>query len=103
MLHLLPLHVPETGDVRVFLLKAKPGVKFLPHRHTGVEMTCVLMGSFSHDDARFGPGDFDLGDADTDHVIAIGVGMDCLCLVSMSGELRLKGLLGRMAQPFVSI
>ena len=102
-LSLLPLDVADTGDMRVFLLKSKPGVKLWPHAHTGVEMTCVLRGSFSHDGERFGPGDFDCGETTTDHTIAIGTESDCVCLVAMSGKLKLKGLLGRMMQPFVAI
>jgi putative transcriptional regulator len=66
-------------------------------------MTCVLAGSFGHDGERYGAGDFDLGDPDTDHAISIGPEEDCLCLVTMAGELRLKGLVGRLVQPFVSI
>jgi putative transcriptional regulator len=102
-LHLRPIHVPDAGDTRVFLLKAGPSLKLLPHAHTGTEMTCVLTGSFNHDGSRFGAGDFDLGDSDVDHEISIGPECECLCLVAMQGELRLKGLLGNLMQPFVSI
>jgi putative transcriptional regulator len=102
-LHLLPIHVPDVGDSRVFLLKAGPGLKLVPHTHTGTEMTCVLKGSFHHDGGRFGTGDFDFGDSGVDHEIAIGSEGDCLCLVAMQGELRLKGFLGHLMQPLVSI
>jgi len=102
-LHLRPIHVPDAGDTRVFLLKAGPGMKLLPHSHTGMEMTCVLTGSFSHDGARYGVGDFNLGDPDVDHEISIGPEGDCICLVAMQGELRMKGFLGRLMQPLISI
>jgi len=102
-LHLWPINVPDLEHTRVFLLKAGPGMKLLPHAHTGMEMTCVLAGSFSHDGARYGAGDFDLGDPDVDHEISIGAEGECLCLVAMQGELRLKGFLGRLMQPIVSI
>ncbi len=102
-LHLRPIHVPDAGDTRVFLLKAGPGLKLLPHTHTGMEMTCVLTGSFSHDGTRYGAGDFDLGDSNVDHEISMGPAGDCLCLVAMQGELRLKGFFGRLMQPFISI
>lgn len=97
----LSLTVP--GDTRVFLLRSKPGVKMMPHGHTGFEMTCVLTGSFSHDGARYGPGDFDFGDSGNCHEIAIGPEGDCISLVAMQGDLLLKGLLGRLVQPFVSL
>lgn len=98
-----PGHLPGTADARVFLLKARPGVKIMPHTHTGVEMTCVLTGSFSHDGERFGPGTFDLGDPATNHTICVGEDGECICLVAMTGDLKLLGFLGRFLQPFVSI
>ena len=97
----LSLTVP--GDTRVFLLRSKPGVRMMPHGHTGFEMTCVLTGSFSHDGARYGPGDFDFGDSGNCHEIAIGPEGDCISLVAMQGDLRLNGFLGRLVQPFVSL
>lgn len=97
------LTLSQPGDTRVFLLRSKPGIKIRPHDHTGFEMTCVLTGSFSHDGGRYGPGDFDFGDDSTSHDIAIGPGDDCVTLVAMQGELKLKGLLGRLAQPFISL
>ncbi len=101
--HLQRLELSEPGDTRVFLLRAKPGVKLLPHDHSGTEMTCVLTGSFSHDCVRYGPGDFDWGDKQNSHEIAIGPEGDCICLIAMQGELRLKGFLGQLIQPLISI
>jgi putative transcriptional regulator len=102
-LHLKRLALSDAGDTRVFLLRSSPGTRFLPHGHTGFEMTSVLTGSFSHDGQHYGPGDFDLGDPDTGHEIVIGPEGDCISLVAMQGELRLKGLLGRIVQPFLAI
>ena len=97
------LALTAPGDTRVFLLRSKAGVRMLPHGHTGFEMTCVLTGSFSHDGARYGPGDFDYGDCGNSHEIAIGPEGECISLVAMQGELRLQGLLGRIVQPFISL
>lgn len=102
-LHLKRLALTDPGDTRVFLLKSSPGTRFLPHDHTGFEMTSVLTGSFSHDGKHYGPGDFDLGDPDTGHEIVIGPKDDCISLVAMQGELKLRRLLGRLIQPFLSI
>ncbi len=102
-LHLRRLTLTDPGETRVFLLKSSPGTRFLPHGHTGFEMTSVLTGSFSHDGQRYGPGDFDLGDPDTGHEIAIGREGDCISLVAMQGKLKLRGLLGRLVQPFIAI
>lgn len=101
--HLRPIELPYTSGTRVFLLRAGPGTKMLPHTHTGIEMTCVLAGAFSQDGAHYGAGDFDLGDESIDHRPLVEQGQDCICLVAMQGELRLKGLVGRMMQPFVRL
>jgi putative transcriptional regulator len=101
--HLRTIALPYESDTRVFLLKSGPGTKMLEHAHTGFEMTCVLSGAFSQSGAHFGPGDFDLGDETVDHEPVVDSGQDCVCLVAMQGELRLKGLLGRIMQPFVRL
>jgi putative transcriptional regulator len=102
-LHLKRLALTDPGDTRVFLLKSSPGSRFLPHGHTGFEMTSVLTGSFNHDGKHYGPGDFDFGDSDTGHAIEIGPSGDCISLVAMQGDLKLRGFLGRLVQPFISI
>jgi putative transcriptional regulator len=96
-----PIHLPEPGPTRVFLLKSAPNTKLLDHEHTGLEMTCVLRGAFRHDGGRYGPGDFDLGDLSVRHEPHVEEGEDCVCLVAMQGELRWRGFWGRLAQPFV--
>jgi len=98
-----PIELPHTSSTRVFLLKSRPGTKMIQHTHTGVEMTCVLSGAFRQDDIQYGPGDFDLGDETIDHWPVVEPGKECICLVAMQGELRLKGLIGRIVQPFVRL
>lgn len=99
--YLRPIVLPDAGETRVFLLKSGPGTKMLEHTHTGTEMTCVLAGSFTHEGGHYGPGDFDLGDDTMDHRVMVDPGEDCICLVAMVGDLRLKGWIGRLMQPFV--
>lgn len=100
---LRPIELPYSGDTRVFLLKSGPGTRMLEHSHSGHEMTCVLSGAFRQDGSRFGPGDFDWGDPTVEHQPIVEPGEDCLCLVAMQGELRLKGLIGRLVQPFIRL
>jgi putative transcriptional regulator len=101
--HLRPIELPYASETRVFLLKSGPGTKMLQHTHTGIEMTCVLAGAFRQDGDHYGPGDFDLGDETIDHRPVVEQGQDCICLVAMRGELQLKGLIGRMVQPFIRL
>src|SRR5208283_2894300 len=85
-----PIHLPEPGPTRVFLLKSAPSTRLLQHGHTAIEMTCVLRGAFRHDGGRYGPGDFDLGDETVTHEPQVEEGEECVCLVAMQGDLRWK-------------
>jgi len=102
-LNIQRLKVPAQSPTRVFLLKAKPGIRLLPHGHQDAELTCVLTGSFSHDGQRYGPGDFDCGDSASEHEIAIGNEVPCISLVAMRGRLTLRGAVGRLIQPLIAI
>ncbi len=95
--------LPAEGGVRVFLLKAAAGSRMPLHTHTGTELTLVLKGSFSHELGYFGPGDFEEADDVINHRPSVGKQSECICLVAMSGRLKLQGLAGRILQPFVRI
>jgi putative transcriptional regulator len=98
-----PVLLPKTSKTRAFLLKSAKGTSMLQHTHSGIEMTCILSGSFSHEGGRFVAGDFDFGDDNVDHKPIVGNDEDCVCLVAMTGELRLEGILGRIIQPFIRL
>jgi putative transcriptional regulator len=100
---LRPILLPEVGNSRAFLLQSAPGTRMLEHSHTGTELTCVLEGSFSHQGGTYRPGDFDFGDDAVDHQPVVGGERDCLCVVAMTGDLRMNGLFGRLIGPFVRI
>jgi putative transcriptional regulator len=100
---LRPIELPGGGKSRAFLLKSGPGTRMLEHTHSGIELTCVLKGSFSHVGGRFGPGDFDFGDETLDHQPLVGEGGPCVCLVAMTGDLRMNGFFGRLISPFVRL
>jgi len=95
--------IPGEGNSRAFLLMAEPGTRMLEHTHTETELTCVLRGSFSHEGGRFGPGDVDLGDDTIDHQPVVGPDMPCVCIVAMSGRLRINGMMGRLIDPFIRL
>ncbi|WP_439368056.1 ChrR family anti-sigma-E factor [Bradyrhizobium sp. DASA03120] len=102
-LSMQPIELSGSGKARAFLLRSAPGTRMLEHTHTGTELTLVLEGSFSHEGGRFGPGDFDYGDDEVDHRPIVGDEGPCLCLVAMTGDLRMNGLLGRLIGPFVRL
>jgi putative transcriptional regulator len=102
-LHLRRIALPDAENTRVFLLRSRPGARLVSHSHTGLEMTCVLSGSFTHDANRYGPGDFDLGEPGIEHTIEIGAEEACVSLVAMQGKLKLNGIVGRLMQPLLAI
>jgi putative transcriptional regulator len=102
-IHRRMFELPDDSGARVFLLKAQPGTRMPDHTHTGSELTLVLSGAFGHEHGRFGSGDFEEADSDVEHQPTVEAGEDCICLVAMEGSLKLKGLTGRLLQPFIRI
>lgn len=101
--HQRSVSVPGEGGARVFLLRAKPGTKLPVHTHTGIERTQVLAGAFIHDGGRFGAGDFDDAEGEVEHNPRVDLGETCICLVAMTGGIKLTGPIGRLIQPFVRL
>lgn len=95
--------VPSGDGSRVFLLKAAPGTRLPVHIHTGVERTQVLAGAFTHDGGRFGAGDFDDAEGDVEHRPSIDPGEECICLVAMTGDIKMTGPIGRVIQPLLRL
>jgi putative transcriptional regulator len=98
-----PILLPEASKTRAFLLKSAQGTNMLQHTHSGIEMTCVLKGSFSHEGGVFTAGDFDYGDGGIDHKPLVGGEEECVCLVAMTGRLQLDGFIGKLIQPFIRL
>jgi putative transcriptional regulator len=98
-----PILLPKSSKTRAFLLKSAQGTNMLQHTHSGIEMTCVLRGNFSHEGGLYAAGDFDFGDEDVDHKPIVGGDEECVCLVAMTGKLRLDGLVGKLIQPFIRL
>lgn len=79
------------------------GGKVLPHDHAGTEITVVLRGRFGDEHGEYRSGDFLLrgpGDVHRPHADAT---MDCVCLAVLDAPIRLRGLFGRLANPFMRI
>jgi putative transcriptional regulator len=85
------------------LLYIPAGCEMPDHTHRGLEMTLVLQGAFLDGDERFARGDVEVADEDLAHMPVADVGEDCICLAAADGPLKFKGLLPRLAQPFLKI
>jgi putative transcriptional regulator len=91
------------NDERLWLLKARGGIVVPEHGHNGEEWTLVLKGSYRTELGQFGVGEIDVADENIEHKPLIDNGEECICLVMTQGPIRMKSLLGRIAQPFIGL
>ncbi len=103
-MHWRSTNIASPDGTRVFLLRSKPGSRLPNHTHTGLEMTLILKGAYSHEGGRFCAGDLEEADGSVEHQPIVDAGdEDCVCLVAMNGNLKLLGVMGRLMQPFVRL
>jgi putative transcriptional regulator len=95
------LHAEDGASARLFYIPA--GQVMPEHGHRGMELTLVLKGAYRDGHDRFARGDVEVANEDTDHTPVAEAGEDCICLVATDSRLRFKGLLPRIAQPFLGI
>ncbi len=92
-----------SSDASARLLYIPAGTAVPDHSHKGTELTLVLQGAFSDENGRFGRGDIEVADMDVHHTPVADISEDCICLAVTDAPLRFKGLLPRLAQPFLGI
>ena len=90
------------GD-RLYLLKAKGGMRMPDHGHNGEEWTLILTGSYTVGEKRFTRGDMHIEGEDEIHAPHIDEGEDCICLVMTQGPLKMQGWLPKVVQKVVGI
>ncbi|KPQ16903.1 MAG: putative transcriptional regulator [Rhodobacteraceae bacterium HLUCCO18] len=95
------LHIEDGVSARLLYIPA--GQAMPEHGHRGMELTLVLKGAYRDETDRFARGDVEFADEDMDHTPIAEDGEDCICLVATDQRLRFKGLLPRIAQPFIGI
>ncbi len=91
------------GDDKVRLLSIPGGTAMPDHGHRGLELTMVLKGAFEDEDGYFGRGDVEVANEDLQHTPVAVAGETCICLAATDAPLRFKGLVPRIAQPFLGI
>ncbi len=87
-------------DLKVSLLRAKPGVKIPEHTHKGDEATLVLCGALEDGGAVYRRGDVSLSDEHHDHQPRILDEGICICLIVLNGGLHFTGTFGRALNLF---
>lgn len=91
------------GAATVRLLRIPAGQAVPDHGHRGTELTLVLQGAFFDGNKRFGRGDIEVANEETEHTPIAEAGEDCICLAATDAPLRFNKLIPRLAQPFLRI
>lgn len=95
--------LPTSDDAMVRLLYIPAGAAVPDHGHKGTELTLVLQGAFSDETDHFGTGDIEIADEHVNHTPIAAPGVDCICLAATDAPLKFKGVMPRLAQPFLRI
>jgi putative transcriptional regulator len=95
------LSTSKEASARLLYIPAGSAVP--DHGHHGIELTMVLQGAFSDEDGRFVRGDVETADSNVEHTPIAEPGEDCICLAVTDAPLKFRGLLPRIAQPFLRI
>lgn len=89
---------------RLYLLKAKPGLKLPTHSHSGQEWTLILQGGYHVNGQGFTRGDLHCEDETCMHQPIIdNDGEDCISLVVDEGALIFDNPILNLLQPIVKI
>lgn len=95
------IRTSDSATARLLYIPA--GVAVPDHGHNGMELTLVLQGAFADESDCFRRGDIEIADEDTEHQPIAQPGLDCICLAVTDAPLKFRGLLPRLAQPFLGI
>jgi putative transcriptional regulator len=95
--------LPTSKDVTARLLYIPAGTAIPDHGHHGLELTLVLKGAFQDEGGYFGRGDIEVASEDLHHTPVADISEDCICLAVTDAPLKFKGLVPRIAQPFLGI
>lgn len=87
---------------KAHFLKADPGVKSPPHRHSGMEIMLVLNGAFSDQGDHYHRGDLCVKNARSAHAPEACKNEGCICLVVSSAPVQLTGI-AALLNPFIRV
>jgi putative transcriptional regulator len=95
--------LPTSKEATARLLYIPAGTAIPDHGHHGLELTLVLKGAFQDEGGYFARGDIELASEDLNHTPVADISEDCICLAVTDAPLKFKGLVPRIAQPFLGI
>ena len=93
--------LPGASGGMLKLIRIEPGRVIPEHGHGGSELTLVLQGAYHDSCGAFRAGDVADLDEGVDHQPVADAELGCICLIASETAPKFRGLLARMAQPFV--
>ena len=90
------------------LIRVRPNVALPAHMHCGLELTCVLKGSFHDGGGQYLEGDLcEIGDeaeeqgSSYEHQVTADPSGDCVCIMAISGRMRFRSWVARLLKPLL--
>jgi putative transcriptional regulator len=102
-IRLMPLAGRDASGTRLDLIRASPGAALPGHGHTGLEMACILQGSYADTTGAYNAYDIAEGDPALRHAPIAAAGTDCICLIATTGRLLADTWLARLVQPLIGV
>lgn len=88
-----------SGEIR--LLRARPRLRLLKHRHRGMELTMVLKGAYRDETGEYHRGDVSDLNEDIEHQPKVLSDDECICIIASEAPARYSELLPRLLQPIM--
>ncbi len=94
----------KDGGEKLYLLKAKPGMKMPKHTHHGEEWALILQGGYHVEDQGYIRGDVHREDENCTHTPIIDDdGEDCITLVASEGGLKFSNPVLGLLKPVLGL
>lgn len=91
------------GAAEFSLYHIAEGGSIPQHNHSGAEMTLVLQGGFSDENAEYHAGDFVIREAGDVHAPTALPGSDCICIAVLESPLRFTRWHHRWLSPLLQL
>lgn len=98
-----PLYWDRASGARAYELHVPAGMHMPVHTHRGVELTCIVQGSFEDETGRFETGDFIAVDESLHHSPHAGPEGECVCIIACDGPLKMQSLVARAVQSVLQL
>lgn len=102
-MHWSRVRLPWAAEANVVLFRIGPSRRMPVHTHTGLELTQVLVGSFSDQFGQFVAGDLQEADGTIKHQPVVDNARACICLAAVEGRIHPDGRIAPLVQRIMGL